>query len=97
MVTEEVAKYLVGLSVLISFLWYVMYRYLEGWSKRKPFIFINASLLIIYTIYFINGSIYHSKYGGALVWEFYMLLVPFIHTIIIGLASMLISRNVSRD
>jgi hypothetical protein len=96
-VVEEIAKHLLGLAVLISFLWYVMYRYMERWSKRKPFIFINALILIIYTIYFINGRIYHSEYGGALVWEFYMLLIPFIHTVILGVATVLISRNVNRD
>ncbi len=96
-VVEEIAKYLLGLTVLVSFLWYVIYRLMEGWSKRKSFIFINASILVIYTIYFINGRIYHSEYGGALVWGFYMLLVPFVHTIIMGIVTFIINRNVNRD
>jgi uncharacterized membrane protein YhaH (DUF805 family) len=96
-VVEEIAKYLLGLTVLVSFLWYVIYRHLEGWSKRKPFIYINAVILIIYTIYFINGRICHSEYGGALVWDFYMLLVPFIHTILMGVASLIVKKKVNGD
>lgn len=96
-VVKEIVEYLLVLTILILILWYAFYRLMEGWSKQKAFIFINASLLIIYTVYFINGRIYHSEYGGALVWDFYMLLVPFVHTVIMGITAFVVKKKVNKD
>lgn len=96
-VVEGIAKFLLGLIILISFFWYVIYRLIERWSKRRVFILINASILVVYTIYFINGRIYHSEYGGTLVWGFYMMLVPLVHAIIMGIAALIFRKAVDRS
>jgi len=89
----DIGASLIVMIVLTSFLWYVIYRFIQSWSKAKIFFLVNALLLILYTAFLVNGRIFQSEFGGALVWDFYMMIIPFLHTFIIGIAGVFIRKS----
>jgi hypothetical protein len=96
-VFEVITKLLLAIVVWVSLTWYGLYKFIGEWSLKNLVFLFNGFILFCYTAYMINGRTYHSEYGGALVWEFYLLIVPLFHTVILGLISLILRIRLKRS
>ena len=100
MTAKEVNEIIFGYSLMIvlftSISWYGIHYFIQNWDKKKAFFIINAVILVLYAIYFINGRIYHSEYGGALVWEFYLALIFLVHNVVLLIIALVIRTRLKK-
>jgi uncharacterized membrane protein len=96
-VTEIILSYSLLIALFTSLSWYGLYSLIHNWKKKKAFFIINSVIIIFYTIYFINGRIYHSEYGGALVWPFYLALLFLAHNVLLLIVAMVIRKKLKRQ
>ncbi|MBB5284000.1 hypothetical protein HNQ92_002143 [Rhabdobacter roseus] len=87
MTAKEIIELIFSNTLFIAFFTLIsgffLNHFLVEWKKKKVFYIINAIILLLYSIYFINGRIYHSEYGGALVWELYFYFIVLFHFVVL--------------